>query len=561
MLNEKPPYVAQRNRPRVCPLSWDAGTRPPVSRLCDTGEPSPCVLPRLPVSPLCFLLVQGKNNSIGEMSVCRGVSPMLAKVRQAIADYSLFKCGERVVAGVSGGVDSVVLLHVLSQLEEYRLELYVAHLDHGLRPESADEADFVRELAAQYHLPFYHRRVELGNRTETERNSIGAIGMGAIGVEEAARRERYGFLTEVAARTGATRIAVAHHADDQAETVLLQLLRGAGLQGIAGMEYLRKDGVCRPLLGITRREIENYAVKENLHWVEDSSNASLDFRRNRIRHELLPMLAREYNPNVRDALLRLAAIARSAEGYITTEADRFLQNIAELSENLVVITIESFLEAPEALQREMLRIAARTVKEDGVPSFERIEVLRQALAKGGNGRVFELGGGLTAAIADGRLSILMSSDKTLSVGQAAGERVQQTSSEPRPSVPLPFNGTVQAADYQMVINCTVRPWRGDLAELKAIPRTAACFDLDRIGREIVLRDWQEQETFIPFGRRNPVKVGEFLSKEGVGACRRSSVPVVADENGILWVVGYRPSAMASLNEESHRALVINIAEQ
>ena len=488
-----------------------------------------------------------------------GVSPMLAKVRQAVTDHGLFKTGERVVAGVSGGVDSVVLLHALSELREYHLEIQVAHLDHGLRPESAGEADFVRELASQHQLPFHHRRVELGHYA----------GRNFMGVEEAARRERYGFLAEVAARTGAGRIAVAHHADDQAETVMLHLLRGTGLQGIAGMEFLRKDGVCRPLLSITRQEIEDYAAKENLRWVEDASNYSIDFRRNRIRLELLPMLAQEYNPNVRDALLRLAAIARSAEEYINNEAAKILRNIAELSEKLVVISIESFLESPEALQREMLRIATRFVMEDSVPSFERVEALRQALSKGSSGLILEMGGGLTATISGGKLSLSLTAGRMYPIDQVEIGREGQASPghgsgprsgpEPRPSIPLPYNGTIHSSEYRLVINCTVRPWRGDLTELKAIPRTAVCFDLDRIGREIVLRDWQEQETFVPFGRHSPVKVAEFLAKEGVGVCERGSIPVVADESGILWVVGHRPSATASLHETSHRALVISIA--
>lgn len=517
--------------------------------------------------PLCFLALQGKYSIIGELSVSRGGSTVLAKVRQAVAEHSLFEIGDRVVAGISGGVDSVVLLHALLQLQEYHLEIQVAHLDHGLRSESAQEADFVRDLAAQYHLPFHHRRVELGNAAE--RN--------AMGVEEAARRERYGFLAEVAAYTNAGRIAVAHHADDQAETVLLHLLRGTGLQGIGGMEYLRKDGVCRPLLSVTRQEIEGYASKEKLHWVEDASNSSVAFRRNRIRLELLPLLEKEYNPNVREALLRLAAIAQSAEEYINDEATKILRSIAELSEGLVVISNESFLQSPEALQREMLRIAARLVMDESVPSFERIEALRQtlrqSLGKGGGGVTLEMGGGLTAHIIGGKLALsgerflqnrVQAVQGSQSAQAAQGSQVPsglQAPHGPRPLIPLPYNGTVQASDYQLVINCTVRPWRGDLTELKSIPRTAACFDLDRIGREIVLRDWQEQETFTPFGRRSPVRVAEFLAKEGVGACERSSIPVVADESGILWIVGYRPSAAASLQETSHRALVINIAEQ
>lgn len=462
---------------------------------------------------------------------------MIAKIRQAIAEYDMLKSHDRVVVGVSGGVDSLVLLHVLTRLDDLRLELHIAHLDHALRPESATDADFVRAAAERVGLPFH-----------TERADVETLALKrSCGLEEAARHARYGFLRRVAAAVDARRIAVGHNADDQAETVLLHLLRGTGLNGLTGMSPHRADGVIRPLLGVTRREIMDYAKENALQWVEDESNKSLDFRRNRIRHKLLPLLEEEYNPNIRVSLRRLAEVSRAAEEFITEEAlHRISRSLRELNGSGVVVSTDSLTALPLALQREALRSVCRRAQPDRPgPSFERVEALRAALAKGTGGWTIEMGSGLTAQCSAGLLELVPSHG-----AEAAASR---------PAIPLPHSGTVSATEYELVIRCEVRPWHGSTGELKAMPRCVACFDLDQVAGSPVLREWKDGETFRPLGRTSPVRISDFLAKQGVPAQRRHGIPVLADQDKVLWLVGLRPAEDARLADSTRRAYVVSIA--
>ncbi len=222
---------------------------------------------------------------------------MLSAVLRTIAAHQLFARGDRVVVAVSGGPDSMAMLHVLWEARErLGIALEVAAVDHGLRPGAAGEVALVAERADALELPFWPIAVEV--RRERGRASL----------QDAARRARLGALAALAARRGAQRVALGHHADDQAETVLFRIVRGTGLRGLAGIPY-RRDPFVRPLLDVPRVEIERYLARRSIPFVTDPSNADPRFTRARIRHQILPLLAAE-NPRVRQALIGLARAAR-----------------------------------------------------------------------------------------------------------------------------------------------------------------------------------------------------------------------------------------------------------
>ncbi len=229
----------------------------------------------------------------------------------------MFGRGMKVVVGVSGGADSVGLLQVLRQLApEHDLQLHVVHLNHMLRPEAAADAAFVRRLAGRLNLPV----------------TIGCARVGSIarrlrtGIEEAGRLARYRLLEQVADRIGAQRIAVGHHAGDQVETVLFNLMRGAGPGGLAGIPP-RRGRVVRPLLCASREEIAAYCRAAGLEWRTDASNLSPEFLRNRIRHRLLPLLRKEFNPRIDQAVLRLAEIVGEEDRWIRRHAESLLNQM------------------------------------------------------------------------------------------------------------------------------------------------------------------------------------------------------------------------------------------
>ncbi|HTP66172.1 MAG TPA: tRNA lysidine(34) synthetase TilS, partial [Geobacteraceae bacterium] len=229
---------------------------------------------------------------------------MKKKVAQFIAEHRLCREGDTVIVAVSGGADSVALLDVLASLAELRLRLVVAHLNHTLRGTEADDDEtFVRQRAQVYGLPAETATVDVKELSR----------MGKLSLEEAGRAARYAFFKDVAFRHGAQSIALAHHADDQAETVLMRLLRGTGATGLCAISPKSGGNLVRPLLAVTRREIEAYLIHHGLSYRHDSSNSDTDFLRNRIRLELIPYLE-TYNPAVRGRLVVTAeALARDEE--------------------------------------------------------------------------------------------------------------------------------------------------------------------------------------------------------------------------------------------------------
>ena len=294
-----------------------------------------------------------------------------AQVVRTITEHRLLSPRTRVVVAVSGGPDSVALLHVLTSLQtEWKLALHVAHLDHGLRDESRQDAEFVRALGARWNLP-----------TTLERRDVQAVcAREGWSLEDGGRRLRYQFFLEVARRQSADHVALAHTADDQAETVLMRLVRGTGLMGLGGMPIKRQldneppssagqeQGIAwlvRPLLETWRKDISRYLDAMRLGSREDATNADRRFTRNRIRHELLPLLERDYNPNIKIALTQLAEQSRWDYAYLQEAATRQWKRLAKVEPpSRVAIAIPAFRRQPNALQRQLLRSAIRRVRGD-----------------------------------------------------------------------------------------------------------------------------------------------------------------------------------------------------
>ena len=316
---------------------------------------------------------------------------MREKVIRYIRGRDLLRAGNRVGVAVSGGADSVALLRVLIELRsELGLVLAVAHFNHGLRGEQsdADEA-FVAELAKEHGMEHFAGRADVRNHASISK----------ISIEAAGRELRYRWFALLAREQRFDSIATGHTLDDQAETVLLKFLRGAGSRGLAGVyPIVNRDGfrIIRPLLCITRAEVESYLTSLGQPWREDESNLDRRFLRNRIRHQLLPLLEREYNPNLRRLLSDLAEVSQAEQGYWNELVERHLKT--NESGDLL---LEGFATLPIALQRRVLKAFA----ESSGPAldFEHVEKLRQCAL--GNRRKAELPGDRIAARANGTLKI------------------------------------------------------------------------------------------------------------------------------------------------------------
>jgi len=286
------------------------------------------------------------------------MEPLPARVRRAITAHQLLRPRARIVVAVSGGADSVALLHLLAQLRAaWDLTLHIAHLDHRLRAASADDAEFVRALGTRWNI----------STTVEAKDVAAACAREGWSLEEGARRVRYAFLLDVARRCEADTIATAHTADDQAETVLMRLLRGTGLMGLRAIPMKRRLEACwivRPLLEIWRREILEYLQAAGVTHRDDATNADPRFVRNRIRHELLPLLERDYNPNIKRALAQIAEQSHWDYAYLQDAAGRQWKRTVKVRPREVDLSIAAFRHQPPALQRQLLRRAIEQVTGD-----------------------------------------------------------------------------------------------------------------------------------------------------------------------------------------------------
>ena len=292
------------------------------------------------------------------------MSFLVAAVDRALRHARAPARGETLVLGLSGGADSVALTDVLASLQRrHGFRLVAAHLDHGLRPESADDAAFCHAFCTRLAIPFRGGSARVRDRADRERG----------GLEQAARLERYSFLRRVKDDEGAALVAVAHTQDDQAETLLLRLLRGAGASGLAGMR-LRSADLLRPLLEVSRARVLEHLRARGLAWREDPTNADRVHLRNRVRHELIPYLEQRFNPRVREALARTAALLADEAAHLETQAEGLVARIASRDGEALVLDRRRLGSAPLAVARTAVRLALQ--RTGGLAGIDRGHVDR-----------------------------------------------------------------------------------------------------------------------------------------------------------------------------------------
>lgn len=467
---------------------------------------------------------------------------LLARVRRDLERHALVRPGERVVVALSGGPDSTALLHLLWRLRaDFDLTLIAATLDHGLRDTERDRR-WARELCQELGVPLRLGRVPRG-----------ALRGRPGGIEAAARRARYAFLKSVAREEGAGRIAVAHTADDQAETVLMRLLRGAGPAGLAGMAPRRPDGVIRPLLSVWRSEVAAYLAAQNLKAVDDPTNADLRLLRNRIRRQVLPFLSR-LNPGLPGNLVRLATLLREEEEFLGEAAAQAWERVAR---PLAVpppggrgegfrISRRGLAGLPTALRRRVTRIACAGLGREGLP-FEHAERLIELAVSGRTGARLDLPGRLVAEVDAESLYLYQRPGGRPGAGAEGGvvpeDRGWPLSVPGRTDVPAlgitvlveaAADGEVEAASEGPPPPQPRPPWIGQSLWLNPeVIQGRLRIRLRQPGDRILLRGLQ--------GRK---KLSDLFIDEKVPRLLRDHWPILTDAAGVLWVPGLRAGARA-----------------
>lgn len=317
----------------------------------------------------------------------------LKTVLRIIEHYKLLPTNQTLIIGVSGGTDSLALLHIVVQLRaELDMNIHIATLNHGIRgQDSESDVQFVKHIAEQWNISYTIGSVNAPQLAKNEN----------IGIEDAARQLRYQFLADVAQQHDTTYVAVAHHADDQAETILMHIIRGSGLKGLRGMGFsvpMPKHShitLIRPLLLVTRRELEQYCFENQLTPRHDATNDDIDYQRNFIRHEILPRL-RQINPNVVASLSRLGSIARVENDFVTSQFETLVMPFVKQDRQRWIIKLDVFRALHDALKRRFLLEAFEQLNLSAV-ALEADQVNRAVQWVGGQARVgtgLDLGQGI-----------------------------------------------------------------------------------------------------------------------------------------------------------------------
>ena len=440
--------------------------------------------------------------------------------------------GDRVLVAVSGGMDSVVLLDILAQLAVgWSLTLTLAHLDHGLRNGSKEDAEFVESLAEAYGL-----RIEA-----KAANLIDYEAHRGLGAEGAARAVRHAFLLQTAEQTGANRIALGHTASDRAETILFRLARGTGPSGLAGIRPVR-DRFIRPLIDLRREEIEAYARSRALAWRDDPSNQDLRFSRNRIRHRVLGELE-QINPRTVEALCRSSELIAEVSAAADLLVHEVWPNIVQAETPSEIVLIRpAFNEQAPQLRPLLLREAIRRIRGglDGI-DHGHIRAACDLIASSSAHAHVDLPGFPLRIQAE---AVVLATELPL--------RVEGT-------MPVDL-GRTHLPELGVTIDLRIAEREDSDGSAPSPASNAEVADADRIDFPLHVRTRRPGDRFTPLGMERPAKLKDFLINQHVPFYDRDRIPLLCDRSRILWVAGHRLAHEVRITEQTKRVLIMHVED-
>jgi tRNA(Ile)-lysidine synthase len=430
----------------------------------------------------------------------------LHEFRNFVRGRNLINHGDRIIVSVSGGVDSVALLDMLRQLQkEWNLELAVAHFNHQLRGKESDaDEQFVYVLAKQLELQCFVERAATKSIAEAKK----------ISPQEAARELRYTFWTKLRYSLGFHSIATAHHADDNAETMLFNLIRGTGIHGMSGIPVVRKDlAVIRPLLFANRSQILEYVTARNLNYREDSSNVKIEYTRNFLRHQIIPLLKENINPNVTASLLRTSELFDNLEQYLESViAEENKTVLISSSSAELVYSISELHKKSLFIQEYLLYRSLKDFVEAEIV-FSTVKSILQ-LSQLETGSSISLANGVSAFRDRERLII------------------KYVESSPS------FEYHINIGKYYAFNNYCFNSSLVNEAQFSADCATEYV-DAEKLSNELILRQWHDGDWFIPLGMKEKKKLSDFFIEQKVPICQKHSIPLLESDGNIVWVCGYR----------------------
>lgn len=451
---------------------------------------------------------------------------MLSRVKNTIEKYDMLLPGEKVVVGVSGGADSIGLLHALLELKEYKPELIVAHLNHGIRGREAErDAVFVKRTAESLGLKFELGKADVPGYKKEKKLSL----------EEAARTFRYEFFEKTRSKFGADKIATAHTLDDQAETVLMRLMRGSGTRGLSGIPPVSRGVIIRPLIETARPEIEKYLGSKGIRWIEDSTNKLRTMQRNRIRLDLLPGLE-AYNPRIRETLSRTSDILRIEEDYIQRQAEKSFRRVFTPGEGEMRGDLKKFGRLHQALRLSMLRLAV----DDLNNSLRNITSLHLLSADG-----------------------FLMSDSTSGEAEFPDEIVVAKGYESflvttRPGLAHKFSHVIDSPGKWKFPEFSVNVEEVSAKSLEKGREDVAYFDARKVVFPVEVRSPRPGDRFIPLGMKDEKKLKNFFVDEKIPRFERYRTPIFTSRGEIFWVGGMRIGDRFKVRKKGAKAIRMSL---
>jgi tRNA(Ile)-lysidine synthase len=468
---------------------------------------------------------------------------LFEKVKQRIHEVQLIQPHDTIIVAVSGGPDSVALLHILHQLAfTEKWHLIVAHVNHQFRgQESLKEKEFVQQLAQHLQLPLETTDIDIPSY----------IKQTAMNAQLAAREKRYAFFHQLAQQYQAQKIALAHHADDQAETLMMRLLRGTGAAGLSGIPERRlekKVELIRPFLRIYKSEIEAYCKTNQFSYCRDSSNEKLDYFRNQIRLEVLPYL-KLINPKLPESLNRLSDILREEDLHLFTQTVEIYHQIVQKQASSASLSAQSFIRLSIAIQRRLIRHIVQQLSQEDVPrlDFVRLEKIRSAIVQTQKSNVVLL-------ICKDLFLVKEYHNVVFTNSYRPASNYSYHIYEHSMDVSVPEIN----AKLLMQINEN-KMSKNDLNHYFNTSQQQAFFDIDQLNFPLLIRNRKPGDTIQLLGMKGTKKIKDVFIDEKVPPSLRKMIPILVDQkNQVLWVPHVRRSQHAIVKSTTQRVMMLNI---
>lgn len=458
---------------------------------------------------------------------------MKEQVLKAIKEHDLIEKGDNILIGVSGGADSIALLYVLLEIkEEIDFNIFIAHVNHGVRGDEALEDErYVEYTAKKLGLPYFSKRVNMNEYARAKK----------ISSEEAGRELRYGFFREILSKIGGGKIAVAHNKNDQAETLLLRFFRGTGIDGLKGMDY-RNGDIIRPILGIERGEIEKYLRDKNIEFKIDRTNLEPVYNRNRIRLEVLPYIQEYYNQNIVDTLWRTSQLMSIDNGFLEEYSNKIYHKIVRSKDEYsIILDGKIFRREHRSIQNRIIRNCILELNGNlmGI-TMKHIEDIITLFLERGTGKSITLINNLVAKTSYDDFII---------------ERPNRK--ETKGSVhKIRINGSTYIDELGYEIKTEVNSIHNLV--LDNSNRYKRYFDYDKINGNIYVRNRKDGDRFVPFGMEGCKKVKDYFIDEKIPKDERDKIPIITDDKNIIWIVGYRTSQLYRITENTKNVIAIQL---